>query len=174
MHLTPSIDSGSGGVQHRRSNIRTKTFPDNLSNSDLAVRRYSEAGATSPAEGHFRRRHAAIIWLLFTTRTTMARPQRAKRWSAISMCSTKRRRLPAPGSSPAACNRRPHAKSLRKQSGGEVLITDGSYLETKEHIGGFGYSTQPTWMRPWRGDAKPSSPAAHRWRLREFLAMPTE
>src|SRR3981081_3195366 len=37
----------------------------------------------------------------------MIRPQRAKRWSAISMCSTKRCRLPVPGSSPAACNRRP-------------------------------------------------------------------
>ncbi len=31
----------------------------------------------------------------------------------------------------------PQAKSLRKQSGGGVLITDGPYLETKEHIGGF-------------------------------------
>ena len=31
----------------------------------------------------------------------------------------------------------PHAKSLRKQPGGGVLITDGPYLETKEHIGGF-------------------------------------
>ena len=29
------------------------------------------------------------------------------------------------------------AKSLRVQSGGKVLITDGPYLETKEHIGGF-------------------------------------
>jgi hypothetical protein len=29
------------------------------------------------------------------------------------------------------------AKSLRKQPGGEVVITDGPYLETKEHIGGF-------------------------------------
>ena len=57
-----------------------------------------------------------------------------------------------------------HAKSLHKQPGGKVVITDGPYLETKEHIGGFGYSTQPTWMRPWRGDAKPSSPAAHRSR----------
>ena len=28
------------------------------------------------------------------------------------------------------------AKSLRAQSGGKVLITDGPYLETKEHIGG--------------------------------------
>jgi hypothetical protein len=28
------------------------------------------------------------------------------------------------------------AKSLRSHSDGEVLITDGPYLETKEHIGG--------------------------------------
>src|SRR5271157_6077840 len=29
------------------------------------------------------------------------------------------------------------AKSLRKHPGGEVVITDGPYLETKEHVGGF-------------------------------------
>jgi hypothetical protein len=29
------------------------------------------------------------------------------------------------------------ATSLRAQRDGEVLITDGPYLETKEHIGGF-------------------------------------
>jgi hypothetical protein len=29
------------------------------------------------------------------------------------------------------------AKSLRAQTDGAVLITDGPYLETKEHIGGF-------------------------------------
>src|SRR4030095_8521724 len=29
------------------------------------------------------------------------------------------------------------AKSLRGQADGGVLITDGPYLETKEHIGGF-------------------------------------
>lgn len=29
------------------------------------------------------------------------------------------------------------AKSLRKQAGGEVVITDGPYLETKEYVGGF-------------------------------------
>ena len=29
------------------------------------------------------------------------------------------------------------AKSLRAQADGGVLITDGPYLETKEHIGGF-------------------------------------
>jgi hypothetical protein len=30
-----------------------------------------------------------------------------------------------------------HAKSLRKQPDGNVSITDGPYIETKEHIGGF-------------------------------------
>jgi hypothetical protein len=29
------------------------------------------------------------------------------------------------------------AKSMRAQSGGKVVVTDGPYLETKEHIGGF-------------------------------------
>jgi hypothetical protein len=29
------------------------------------------------------------------------------------------------------------AKSLRAQPGGKILTTDGPYLETKEHIGGF-------------------------------------
>jgi len=29
------------------------------------------------------------------------------------------------------------AKSLRKESGGAVVITDGPYLEAKEHVGGF-------------------------------------
>jgi hypothetical protein len=29
------------------------------------------------------------------------------------------------------------AKSLRAQSDGKVLITDGAYIETKEHVGGF-------------------------------------
>src|SRR6202021_4242753 len=36
------------------------------------------------------------------------------------------------GISPAA-----NAKTLRKQSNGKVLVTDGPYLEAKEHIGGF-------------------------------------
>jgi hypothetical protein len=30
-----------------------------------------------------------------------------------------------------------HARSLRAQPDGQVLITDGPYLETKEHVGGF-------------------------------------
>ncbi len=31
----------------------------------------------------------------------------------------------------------PKAKSLRAQSNGEVGVTDGPYLEAKEHVGGF-------------------------------------
>lgn len=30
-----------------------------------------------------------------------------------------------------------HARSLRAQPGGKILVTDGPYLETKEHVGGF-------------------------------------
>jgi hypothetical protein len=30
-----------------------------------------------------------------------------------------------------------NARSLRAQPGGQVLITDGPYLEAKEHVGGF-------------------------------------
>ena len=41
-------------------------------------------------------------------------------------------RLMACGLSPAS-----QAKSVRGQPNGEALITDGPYLETKEHIGGF-------------------------------------
>jgi len=41
-------------------------------------------------------------------------------------------RLMACGLSPAS-----QAKSVRGQPGGEALVTDGPYLEAKEHIGGF-------------------------------------
>jgi hypothetical protein len=30
-----------------------------------------------------------------------------------------------------------NARSVREKPGGKVLITDGPYLETKEHVGGF-------------------------------------
>jgi hypothetical protein len=36
------------------------------------------------------------------------------------------------GISPAA-----NAKTLRKQPDGKVAVTDGPYIETKEHLGGF-------------------------------------
>jgi hypothetical protein len=49
------------------------------------------------------------------------------------------REMMAAGARKFACGLSPasNAKSLRTQSNGKVLVTDGPYLETKEHIGGF-------------------------------------
>jgi hypothetical protein len=49
------------------------------------------------------------------------------------------RELIAAGVRKFACGISPvgSAKTLRAQPGGKVLVTDGPYLETKEHIGGF-------------------------------------
>ena len=49
------------------------------------------------------------------------------------------RELIAAGSRKFACGLAPagSARSLRAQSDGKMLVTDGPYIETKEHIGGF-------------------------------------
>ena len=49
------------------------------------------------------------------------------------------RELIAAGARKFACGISPvaSAKTVRKQPNGKVLVTDGPYQETKEHIGGF-------------------------------------
>src|ERR1700691_1877468 len=49
------------------------------------------------------------------------------------------REMFAPGMRKFACGISPaaNAKTVRKQSDGTVLVTDGPYTETKEHMGGF-------------------------------------
>ena len=49
------------------------------------------------------------------------------------------REMIAAGARKFACGFSPagKAKSLRSQSDGKVLVTDGPYTETKEHMGGF-------------------------------------
>ena len=49
------------------------------------------------------------------------------------------REMIASGARKFACGISParNAKTLRRQPGGKVLVTDGPYTETKEHIGGF-------------------------------------
>jgi len=49
------------------------------------------------------------------------------------------REMIAAGARKLACGLTPagNAKSLRVQPDGKVLVTDGPYTETKEHIGGF-------------------------------------
>ncbi|HET6842331.1 MAG TPA: YciI family protein [Candidatus Angelobacter sp.] len=66
------------------------------------------------------------------------------------------------------------AKSLRKQPGGEVVITDGPYLETKEHIGGFWIldAANKDEAVAWGRKAVVACRASVE--VREFLAMPTE
>ena len=47
--------------------------------------------------------------------------------------------LIAAGARKFACGISParNAKTVRKQPDGKVLVTDGPYIETKEHMGGF-------------------------------------
>src|SRR4029077_6529090 len=49
------------------------------------------------------------------------------------------RELIAAGARKFACGIAPvaNAKTVRKQPNGKVLVTDGPYTETKEHMGGF-------------------------------------
>ena len=59
------------------------------------------------------------------------------------------------GLSPAS-----NARSLRAQPDDKVLITNGPYLETKEHIGGFWL----IWTMHLRGGARLPSPVGRRSR----------
>ena len=67
-----------------------------------------------------------------------------------------------------------HAKSLRKQPGGEVIITDGPYLETKEHIGGFWILDAANMDEAVAWGRKAVAACRASVEVREFLAMPTE
>ena len=64
------------------------------------------------------------------------------------------------------------AKSLRKQPGGEVVITDGPYLETKEHIGGFWILDAANMDEAVRWGRKAVVACRASVEVREFLAMP--
>ena len=66
------------------------------------------------------------------------------------------------------------AKSLRAQPNGEVLITDGPYLETKEHIGGFWILNAPNMDEAVAWGRKAVVACRASVEVREFLAMPTE
>ena len=66
----------------------------------------------------------------------------------------------------------PRAKSLRKQPGGEVVITDGPYLETKEHIGGFWILNATTIDEALAWGRKAVVACRASVEVREFLEMP--
>lgn len=63
----------------------------------------------------------------------MTGPSKPKR---LSRESTLNKEMIAAGVRKFACGLSPKATTLRAQPNGEVLLTDGLYLETKEHLGG--------------------------------------
>ena len=67
-----------------------------------------------------------------------------------------------------------HAKSLRKRPGGKVVITDGPYLEAKEHIGGFWILDAANMDEAVEWGRKAVAACRASVEVREFLAMPTE
>ena len=67
-----------------------------------------------------------------------------------------------------------YAKSLRKQPGGKVVITDGPYLETKEHIGGFWILDAANMDEATAWGRKAVVACRASVEVREFLAMPME
>jgi hypothetical protein len=68
----------------------------------------------------------------------------------------------------------PYAKSLRKRPGGEVALTDGPYLETKEHIGGFWILNAANMDEAVAWGRKAVAACRASVEVREFHAMPTE
>jgi hypothetical protein len=64
------------------------------------------------------------------------------------------------------------AKSLRKQPGGHVVVTDGPYLETREHIGGFWILNAANMDEAVAWGRKAVVACRVPVEVREFLAMP--
>jgi hypothetical protein len=67
-----------------------------------------------------------------------------------------------------------HAKSLRKHPGGEVVITDGPYLEAKEHVGGFWILNAANMEEAVEWGRKAAAACRASVEVREFLVMPTD
>jgi hypothetical protein len=65
-------------------------------------------------------------------------------------------------------------KSLRAQPDGKVLITDGPYLETQEHVGGFGVLKAANMDEALVWGRKGAVACGTPVEVREILAMPTE
>ncbi len=68
----------------------------------------------------------------------------------------------------------PLAKSLRKEPGGKVVITDGPYLETREHIGGFWILNAANMEDAVEWGRKAVLACRAPVEVREFLVMPRE
>jgi hypothetical protein len=119
-----------------------KNFFDDLSNSGPAVRLYREGRASCPPKD----------LRLKTVTGEKVMPQylvanylpddfdpSAVTEAMIEEIHALNREMIAAGVRKFACGISPasNAKTVRKQPDGTVLVTDGPYTETKEHMGGF-------------------------------------
>ena len=65
-----------------------------------------------------------------------------------------------------------NAKSLRAQPNGQVLLTDGPYLEAKEHVGGFWILNTANMDEALAWGRKAVIACRASVEVREFLQMP--
>jgi hypothetical protein len=109
-----------------------------LSNSGPAVRRYREARATGPPEPLQENGEIMTQYLVAIHHPDDYNPSVETEAMSRDISALNREMVAAGvrifvGGLSAASS----ARSLRAQPDGKVLVTDGPYLETKEHIGGF-------------------------------------
>jgi hypothetical protein len=112
---------------------------DALSNSSLTVRLWSEEGATGPPEDQTRIKGEIMPQYLLANYLPDNFDPSTMTEATVRAINDLNDELEAAGARLMACGLSPasQAKSLRGQPNGVPLITDGPYLEAKEHIGGF-------------------------------------
>jgi hypothetical protein len=110
-----------------------------LSNSNLAVRLWCEDGATGPPEDQTRIKGEIMPQYLLANYLPDNFDPSTMTEATVRAINDLNDELEAAGARLIACGLSPasQAKSLRGQPNGKPLITDGPYLEAKEHIGGF-------------------------------------
>jgi hypothetical protein len=120
-------------------NIRKKqNFLDDVSNCTPAVRLYREGRATGPPKTVTRKGEIMPQYLVANYLPDNFDPSTVTE-EMIEEIHALNREMIAAGVRKFACGISPagNAKTVRKQPDGKVLVTDGPYTETKEHMGGF-------------------------------------
>jgi hypothetical protein len=105
-----------------------------LSNSGIAVRRYSEGGQLARLKtnsGEYMPQYLVAVYHPDNYDPSVETEATIEGIHALN------REMIAAGVRKLACGLSSKATTVRAQPNGEVLLTDGPYLEAKEHVGGF-------------------------------------
>jgi hypothetical protein len=119
-------------VQHRHLGIKDQISSGQLSNAGLAVRQYCAGGALTrlkTTSGDNMPHYLVALYLPENYDPSGEDPAKVEEIHALN------REMIAAGVRKFAGGLGP-ARTLRTQPNGEVLLTDGPYLETKEQVGG--------------------------------------